>query len=544
MSRFNEQPNIGEDTNLEYACNDFELNISTDDTVDSAEVHAESTYDGTDEDMDREAEDDGVDSSSVESSVDGSSNGNSGDSNRNDDEDPDLLHIEDLDQTDERITVDLAELDLLNPKISDALEGLSNYVFEDPPIQYNKTRNVAEIDELIYDYFSDDIYVEIPIETEVTDKKGNVSTELKPTKVKKVKVKKRKKRRNFIIGSMFDENFGDLLPFIKDINVTDINWNGKQLWIDDITKGRYVSDIVLAQEFVDGFSVRVSNVVSKTFNKYNPKLEAETDVLRITILHESVSHTGRAISIRKTPAVKRINFFKSIREGEYCTEEIANLMSNSVKAKFNIIICGLPGVGKTELVKFLTNYIFPTDRAITIEDTYEIHYSDINPGKDCLEIKVDEGFTYTDAIKVSLRLLPQWILLSEARSVEVKYLLESISTGTKCITTMHSDDVRRIPERVVNMLGELSGNMTNVINTVYNMFDLGIFIDKVQDPDTGKITRFISQAGLYTVENGVNKCVLLFDKGEMTGNVIPEDMMWKYRKAGIQDPYKYTFIQN
>lgn len=116
-------------------------------------------------------------------------------------------------------------------------------------------------------------------------------------------------------------------------------------------------------------------------------------------------------------------------------------------------------IGKTELVKYLTNYIFPRDRVITIEDTMEIHYSSINPNKDCVELKVDDTvFTYTDAIKSCLRLLPQWILLSEARSKEVQYLLESISTGAKCITTIHTDDMRKVPKRVVNMMGDMDNS--------------------------------------------------------------------------------------
>lgn len=30
-----------------------------------------------------------------------------------------------------------------------------------------------------------------------------------------------------------DENFGPLLPYIQNENVTDINYNGRDVWIDD-----------------------------------------------------------------------------------------------------------------------------------------------------------------------------------------------------------------------------------------------------------------------------------------------------------------------
>lgn len=412
---------------------------------------------------------------------------------------------------------------------------VSNY--KEPPVSYDARKGIALVDDEIFDGFVDeDGYIEIPVGE--VDKKGRKKVE----RVKAVKVKKKKTRKNFIIGTMFKENFGALIPYIDDVNVTDINWNGIQLWVDDVKKGRYLSDVKLNKEFVEGFAVRVSNVVSRTFNKYSPRLEAETDELRITVLHESVSHTGTAISIRKTPAVKRINFMQSIKEGSYCSEETANFLSNSVKAKMNIAICGLPGVGKTELVKFLTNYIAPRDRVITVEDTMEIHYSKVNPGKDCLELKVEEHFSYTDAIKVSLRLLPEWIILSEARSKEVKYLLESVSTGAKCITTIHTDDVRKIPERVVNMLGEVS-NVENIENTVYNFFNLGIYIDKKQDEETGRVERWISQVCLFSREDGVNKCSMILDKGILHMDAIPSEMLYRYNKAGISDPFAYTYVK-
>ena len=340
-----------------------------------------------------------------------------------------------------------------------------------------------------------------------------------------------------------DENYGELLPLIKDVNITDINWNGIQLWIDDVTKGRYMSDIVLSDEFVDSFVIRISNIANRTFNKYNPKLEAETEELRITVVHNSVSNTGTCISIRKTPAVKRIEFEKSINSGDYCSREVADFMSNCIKSKLNVVICGLPGVGKTELVKYLTNYIQPRDRVITIEDTLELHYSKINVGYDCLEFKVDDKtFTYVDAIKESLRLLPQWILLSEARSTEVRYLLESLSTGAKCITTIHTDDVRKVPDRIKNMIGTTAD--TGIEDTVYEFLDVAILVDKKIDFDeaTGDeiIKRYISQIAVYTKDDDDKKrCVLLVDEGKRLDSEVPKSVLRKFNSAGIKNPFNY-----
>ena len=48
-----------------------------------------------------------------------------------------------------------------------------------------------------------------------------------------------------------DENFGPLLPYIQNENVTDINYNGRDVWIDDLVKGQHKADITLSQEFVN-----------------------------------------------------------------------------------------------------------------------------------------------------------------------------------------------------------------------------------------------------------------------------------------------------
>ena len=338
------------------------------------------------------------------------------------------------------------------------------------------------------------------------------------------------------IGELRPDAFGPLWPYIDDVNVTDVNWNGRQLWIDDLKHGRYCARETLSDTFVQGFATRVSNVVSESFNKYNPKLEAETEELRISILHNSIAHTGTSISIRKTPAVKRINFNAQIKTGDYCSIEMANFMSNAIKAGLTTIVCGLPGDGKTELVKYLTSYIPPKDRVITIEDNLEIHYHNINPDKDCVEIKVDDSFTYVDAIKASLRQLPRWIMVAEARSEEIRYLMEAISTGAHCMTTIHTDDVRKLPSRIQNMVSDSSLRERIKVDT-FTFIDFGILIRKRYD-EKGNIFRYLDQMGLFDEES--KEIVLIYDGGVRTNNPVPNSIARKFKLAGIEDPFVYN----
>lgn len=336
------------------------------------------------------------------------------------------------------------------------------------------------------------------------------------------------------------EYFGPLWEFIEDPNITDIDYNGTEIWITNVMNERYqleqrFVDTYITAPFVEQFTQRIANVVSRQFNKRNPELEAETSELRVTILHESVARSGRSISIRKTPPVIRITAENAIEEG-FCEKEILALLINCVESHMNLTFCGMPGIGKTECVKFFSQFIPANERVITIEDTMEIRYSKTNPGKDCIELKVSEDtFGYAEAIKSSLRLNPKWIMLSEARSKEVKYLLESWSTGVRGMTTLHTDDVRNIPDRILNML-ESRTDADRMENDVYQALDVGVLIRKGVD-EYNRIGRYIDQVCFYIREQGKNRIEMVVFDGKQVLQKLPDSVMHSFIRAGIRNPF-------
>lgn len=343
------------------------------------------------------------------------------------------------------------------------------------------------------------------------------------------------------VWNLKDENFGPLLPYIKDDNVTDINFNGHDVWIEDLYKGRYKAmdngkPLKLTEEFVNQFATRIANVVSEAFNKYNNLLEAETDTLRISIIHESVAHTGTSISIRKTPAIRRITE-ESIKSGDFCSEEVLKLLINCIRGKLNMVFCGLPGSGKTELLKYLTQYIPKDEKVMTIEDNLEIHYRSINPESNCVELKVDdESFTYTKAIKAALRQNPQWILLSEARSVEVKHLLESFSTGLHGLTTLHTDDCRKIPDRIQNMMHD-SYAASRLENDIYMFINVGVLLRKKVQAD-GTVRRYIDQICVFERDEDRNYKTLIVEGGKIVCRELPPNIRKKFELEEIYEPFE------
>ena len=331
-----------------------------------------------------------------------------------------------------------------------------------------------------------------------------------------------------------EEEFGPFYSYIQDKNVTDIDYNGKNLWIADLKRGRYRAETTVAQEFVDRFTHRIANRVNKPFNRTNNVLEAETNELRISIIHESAAVSGRSICIRKSlPSVRHT--VESILDSRYCTLEVLSLLINCVKAKMNFAFCGEPGVGKTECAKFFSRFIPPRQRAITIEDNLEMHFHEINPQNDCVELQVSKDLSYTDAIKLCLRQNPKWIILSEARSVEVQYLLEQWSTGVYGFTTLHLDDLRNLPDRIMNMIGR-SRDADRLENYIYEFISVGVLIRQFEN-EHGMLERYIDQVCFYDRESAKNKIYMLVEDGKQISNLIPKDILKRLHRAGIQEPF-------
>jgi pilus assembly protein CpaF len=197
----------------------------------------------------------------------------------------------------------------------------------------------------------------------------------------------------------------------------------------------------------------------------------------------------------------------------------------------NFAFCGEPGVGKTEGVKSFARYIPENERIVSIEDTLETHLHEIFPYRDIIELLISKGFSYTDAIKHCLRLDPKWVILSEARSVEVKYLLEQWSTGLRGFTTLHLDDLRNLVDRIMNMLGK-SKDADRLENNIYEYVSVGVLIRKKQDG-----TRYIDQVALYDRTNRKNTITMLVEDGRLQEEKIPEKILNNMKLNGIHDPF-------
>lgn len=202
-----------------------------------------------------------------------------------------------------------------------------------------------------------------------------------------------------------EEQFGVFWKYIAQEDVTAVNYNGRTLWVTDLKRGKYQAEEDVEEKFLTQFAHTVANCVNKRFNAVDNILEADTKELRISILHPSVAKSGMSVCIRKSPSIVRNTIDDLINSG-YMQEELMHLLVNCVLAKMNFVFGGEPGAGKTECAKFFMQFIPPEQRVITVEDSLELHFGEINRSHDFVELQVTDGFSYTDAIKACLEAGP------------------------------------------------------------------------------------------------------------------------------------------
>lgn len=326
---------------------------------------------------------------------------------------------------------------------------------------------------------------------------------------------------------MNEFDFGFLNNLIEDPLITDINYNGRHLWVDHLQKGRFTIDHLPDPVFFEQMSFKFANFVNLPFNAVHPVVEAETAQLRISIIHASVS-SHISISIRKTPAVLRLTP-ALLKKQRYAPSWLLALLAKWVVMKCNIIVSGLPGAGKTELLKYLMQYIDPSQRVITIEDTCEIRYKDLFPNSDSVSLKVSERFDYTTAIKTCLRQRPDWMLVSEVRSHEIVSLLQSVSTGASLLSTIHATSAKAIPQRILHMFPGVELSNDVLLMMIYDTLDVGIHVEASITKQG--IRRYIREVVCYSADEGVPSMISVYkiDEAEEPFTQWPLKLMEKAR---------------
>lgn len=182
---------------------------------------------------------------------------------------------------------------------------------------------------------------------------------------------------------------------------------------------------------------------NRRINESSPICDARlADGSRVNIVINPISLNGHAVTIRKFPD-KEITMEKLIEIGSV-SETVSRLLQLFVEAKYNIIVSGGTGSGKTTFLNALSNYIPKDERIITIEDSAELRLIGLENlvrlETRNANVEGNNAVSIRDLIKSSLRMRPDRIIVGEVRDAAAIDMISAMNTGHDgSLSTLHSN---------------------------------------------------------------------------------------------------------
>jgi len=250
---------------------------------------------------------------------------------------------------------------------------------------------------------------------------------------------------------------GPLEELLADEAVTEIMVNGpNKIYIEK--EGRtFLSNVRFRNEsHLQTVAKRIARAVGRTLDEQRPYVDARLlDGSRVNIVTSPVALDGTAISIRKFP-LDTLKLSDLQRFGAL-SSEMATFIRCIAASRCNVLVSGGTSSGKTTLLNTLGEFIRPTERVVTIEDSAELKIDVGNLVR--LETKPGNAeagsvpVTQRDLVANSLRMRPDRIILGEVRREEAFDLLQAMSTGHDgSMGTLHSNNPRDTTSRLENMI--------------------------------------------------------------------------------------------
>jgi pilus assembly protein CpaF len=330
---------------------------------------------------------------------------------------------------------------------------------------------------------------------------------------------------------------GPLEELLADSAITDIMVNGpEQTYVERKGKLELANIQFRDEEHLFQIAQRICNSVGRRVDQTTPLADARLkDGSRVNVIVPPLSLRGTAISIRKFSA-KPITL-DMMAKGGSMSEKMATALKIAGASRFNIVISGGTGSGKTTMLNAISKMIDPGERVLTIEDAAELrlqqpHWLPLETRPANLEGQGE--ISIRDLVKNALRMRPDRIILGEIRGAECFDMLAAMNTGHDgSMCTLHSNSPREALARMENMvmMSDIKVPKEAISRQIADSVDLIIQVKRLRDGSrrVTNVTEVIGMEGPVIVTQELFKFEYL-DEGT-DGKIIGE-----YRSMGLR-PY-------
>jgi pilus assembly protein CpaF len=343
--------------------------------------------------------------------------------------------------------------------------------------------------------------------------------------------------------------FGPLEPLLADEEITEIMTVGaKNVYIERKGKIHRVPVTFESEEHLMRIIDRIVAPLGRRIDESSPMVDARLpDGSRVNAVIPPVAIDGPALTIRKFSKVP-LSVQDIINFGTI-TPECIEFLRACVIARYNIIISGGTGSGKTTFLNIMSQYIPEDERIVTIENAAELqlrqeHVVRLESRPPNIEGRGE--ITIRDLVVNSLRMRPDRIIVGEARSGEALDMIQAMNTGHEgSMSTVHSNSPRDTLARMETMclMAGMDLPQRAIREQISAAVDMIVHQDRMRD-GTRKVTRVTEIQGMegnvVTMSDIFEFVQTGLDEGTVLGRLQPTGLRPKkidrIYDAGIQLP--------
>lgn len=336
--------------------------------------------------------------------------------------------------------------------------------------------------------------------------------------------------------------YGPIQPLLDDDTVTEVMVNGCDMvyverWGKIEPADVFFNDDNHIRRIID----KIVAPLGRRIDEASPMVDARLpDGSRVNAVIPPISIDGPTLTVRK---FRRDPFTAQdlIALGTLSDESVSFLRA-ATEARYNILVTGGTGSGKTTTLNVLSSFIPNRERIVTIEDAAELSMQQdhvVRMESRPVNIEGTGAVTIRMLVRNSLRMRPDRIIVGECRGEEAFDMLQAMNTGHDgSLTTLHANSPRDVLSRLESMV--LMAGMELPIRAIREQISSGIDLIVHQERLKDGSRRVLTISEITGMEGDMIQMQDLFvfnhqgfdDAGRVRGNLDP---------TGIQPHRSYKF---
>jgi pilus assembly protein CpaF len=324
-----------------------------------------------------------------------------------------------------------------------------------------------------------------------------------------------------LLSAVVDETlgFGPLDPLLRDDSISEIMVTGPHMTYVEQSGRLYEVPIHFADD------AHLMRIIHKILAPLHVDVTPErpmancrlADGSYVNVVIPPLSISGPSLTIRRL--ARRAFTLEQLAHMESLSFNIADFLRRCIRARLNVIICGISGSGKTTLLNALVSSIEDQERLVTVEETAELqlHQRHLVRLEAATPAQSGQGgVTKSDLLAHALRMRPERLIIGDCYGSEALTIIQAMNMGFDgTLTCMYANSPRDALARLEALCLASGAQLSPlaVRQQIATGLDLIIHGARLRD--------------------GTRRVVTITDISGMEGDVIGAHDLFVFREAGL-----------